>query len=56
MRMREKNFWLSRVSESAALGPVERISEVLFGLIMVLTFTGVISVAAEGRSEIRDLL
>jgi VIT1/CCC1 family predicted Fe2+/Mn2+ transporter len=38
------------------LDPFERVSEILFGLIMVLTFTGAISVAESGRSEIRTML
>jgi len=38
------------------LEPVERISEVLFGLIMALTFTGSISVSSAGHSEIRTML
>jgi hypothetical protein len=38
------------------LDPHERISEVLFGLIMVLTFTGSISVAESGRENIRAML
>ena len=38
------------------LSPVERISEVLFGLIMVLTFTGSLSVAEAGREDIRTML
>jgi VIT1/CCC1 family predicted Fe2+/Mn2+ transporter len=38
------------------LEPIERISEALFGLIMVLTFTGSLSVAGAGRSEIRTML
>lgn len=38
------------------LEPIERISEVLFGLIMVLTFTGSLSAAVAGRSEIRTML
>jgi len=38
------------------LDPVERSSEVLFGLIMVLTFTGSISVAAAERDEVREVL
>src|SRR5262245_9541418 len=33
-----------------------RISEVLFGLIMVLTFTGSLSVAEAGREDIRTML
>jgi VIT1/CCC1 family predicted Fe2+/Mn2+ transporter len=38
------------------LEPVERISEVLFGLIMVLTFTGSLSVAEAGRDDVRAML
>jgi VIT family len=38
------------------LDPIERTSEVLFGLIMVLTFTGTISVAESGNGEIRGVL
>jgi len=48
--------------DGAALGskrvlePSERIAEVLFGLIMVLTFTGSLSVAEAGRDDIRAML
>jgi VIT1/CCC1 family predicted Fe2+/Mn2+ transporter len=38
------------------LDPVQRSSEVLFGLIMVLTFTGSFSVATAGRQEMRTML
>ncbi len=38
------------------LEPHERISEVLFGLIMVLTFTGSLSVADAGRGGVRTIL
>jgi hypothetical protein len=38
------------------LEPIERISEVLFGLIMVLTITGSISVAEAGRETVRTML
>ncbi len=38
------------------LDPVERFSEVIFGLIMVLTFTGALSVAESGRQEVREML
>jgi len=38
------------------LEPSERISEVLFGLIMVLTFTGSLSVAEAGREDVRTML
>ena len=34
----------------------ERIAEVLFGLIMVLTFTGSLSVAEAERAEVRTML
>jgi len=35
---------------------MDRVSEVLFGLIMVLTFTGSLSVAQAGRTEVRTML
>ena len=38
------------------LSPVDRVSEVLFGLIMALTFTCTISVAEAGREEVREVL
>src|SRR5215831_10584935 len=38
------------------LDPVDRISEILFGLIMALTFTCTISVAETNRTEVRDML
>ena len=38
------------------LEPTERIAEVLFGLIMVLTFTGSLSVAEADRAEVRSML
>jgi hypothetical protein len=37
------------------LEPIERVSEALFGLIMVLTFTGTLSIAAE-RAEVAEML
>jgi len=39
-----------------ALEPIDRVSEVLFGLIMVLTFTGSLSVAEAGREDVRAML
>jgi len=39
-----------------ALDPIDRVSEVLFGLIMVLTFTGSLSVAEAGREDVRTML
>lgn len=38
------------------LEPAERVAEVLFGLIMVLTFTGSLSVAEAGRDDVRTML
>jgi hypothetical protein len=46
----------SMKSPKRVLEPYDRVSEVLFGLIMVLTFTGSLSVAEAGRSEIRTML
>jgi uncharacterized membrane protein YjgN (DUF898 family) len=38
------------------LEPAERIAEILFGLIMVLTFIGSLSVADAGRDDVRVML
>jgi hypothetical protein len=38
------------------LDPIDRVQEVLFGLIMVLTFTGSLSVAESGRDDVRVML
>jgi VIT1/CCC1 family predicted Fe2+/Mn2+ transporter len=38
------------------LEPGERVAEVLFGLIMVLTFTGTLSAAEADRAEVRTML
>ena len=43
-------------SEARVLDPGERIAEVLFGLIMVLTFTGSLSIADAGRDDVRIML
>lgn len=43
-------------SSKRPLDPYDRISEVLFGLIMVLTFTGSLSVAEAGREDVRAML
>lgn len=55
--MSDKNIWQKiKEKNQNALDPIDRISEVLFGLIMVLTFTGSISVGSDGKAEIRELL
>jgi VIT1/CCC1 family predicted Fe2+/Mn2+ transporter len=43
-------------SEHRVLDPVDRTSEVIFGLIMALTFTCSLSVATSGRQEVREML
>ena len=43
-------------SPTRVLDPADRTAEVLFGLIMVLTFTGSLSIADAGRADIRVML
>jgi len=43
-------------SSKGPLDPYTRVAEVLFGLIMVLTFTGSLSVAESGRADVRTML
>ncbi len=40
----------------SVLDPIDRISEVLFGLIMVLTSTGTLSVATAGRADVKTMI
>src|SRR6187549_2760885 len=47
---------ISIQSPRRLLDPIERVQEVLFGLIMVLTFTGSLSVAEAGREDVRTML
>ena len=42
-------------SRERVLNPVDRVSEMLFGLFMALTFVGAVSVAGAGREEIREM-
>lgn len=44
-----------RFERNRILDPQERASEVLFGLIMVLTFTGSLSVATSSRDDVREM-
>jgi hypothetical protein len=46
----------TRLRPIRILDPMSRVSELLFGLIMVLTFTGSISAAESGREDIRLML
>jgi VIT family len=43
-------------SENRLISPIERISEILFGLIMALSFTCAISVADTDRVDVREML
>ena len=55
--MEDKVFWEKLIyRKGAILDPVTRLSEVVFGLIMVLTFTGSVSIATSGRDDIRTML
>jgi VIT family len=45
-----------RTPSKPVLSPIDRLSEVLFGLIMVLTFTGSLSLAEAGRDDVRAML
>src|SRR5262249_55954492 len=46
----------STASYRGILDPMDRISEILFGLIMVLTYTGSLSVATADRAQTRTML
>jgi hypothetical protein len=46
----------SNSSSKRLLDPIDRVSEVLFGLIMALTFTCSMSAAEAGREDVRTLL
>ncbi|MCI0472657.1 MAG: VIT1/CCC1 transporter family protein [Ignavibacteria bacterium] len=52
----KSDFWKVRLNEWTSLEIPERMSEILFGLIMVLTFAGTISVSSAGEQEVGQLL
>ena len=54
MTIRAENV-IEKVVREPVLSPVDRISELLFGLFMALTFVGAVSVAEAGREEIRAM-
>jgi len=45
----------SEALRESVLSPVDRISELIFGLLMALSFTGAVSVAEAGRADIRAM-
>ena len=44
-----------QTTREPVLSPVDRVSEMLFGLFMALTFVGAISVAEPGKAQIREM-
>ena len=46
---------LQETTREPVLSPVDRVSEMLFGLFMALTFVGAISVAEPGKAQIREM-
>jgi hypothetical protein len=44
-----------KATREPILNPIDRISEMLFGLFMALTFVGAVSVADPGRAQIREM-
>jgi uncharacterized membrane protein YjgN (DUF898 family) len=40
----------------AILDPVDRVSEIMFGLLMALSFTGALSVASAGQEDVRTMM
>jgi len=46
---------IDKVVREPVLSPVDRVSELLFGLFMALTFVGAVSVTDSGREEVRSM-
>ncbi len=46
---------IEKESREPVLNVVDRVSEMLFGLFMALTFIGVVTVAGAGRAEVREM-
>lgn len=53
---RQKDFWKSRLNEWAVFEKRNRIKEILYGLITVLTLSRTISVSTAGKKEVKELL
>jgi VIT1/CCC1 family predicted Fe2+/Mn2+ transporter len=52
----KSSYWIHTIRASSDLGNIDRVNEVLFGLIMVLTFTCSISAATGGEEELSTIL
>jgi len=46
----------TKEKRAQVLDPVDRVSEVIFGLLMALTFTGTLSVATAGQEDVRTMM
>ena len=46
---------MAQVVREPVLSPVDRVMELLFGLLMALSFVGALSVAEAGRAEVREM-
>lgn len=46
----------NRYTKTSVLDPIDRVAEVIFGLLMAMSFVGSLSVASAGREEVRTLL
>ena len=46
---------IETAAREPVLSPVDRVSELLFGLFMALTFVGAVSVTGTGREEVREM-
>jgi VIT1/CCC1 family predicted Fe2+/Mn2+ transporter len=47
---------MANQERARVLDPIDRVSEIIFGLIMALTFTGSLSAASAGREDIRTMM
>jgi VIT1/CCC1 family predicted Fe2+/Mn2+ transporter len=55
MTTKSSSYWV-QIARNEGINNVDRLNEVLFGLIMVLTFTCSISAATAGREEVSTVL
>lgn len=57
MVMRKENdYWQKRIKEWTALDPLDRSSEIIFGLIMTLALTGSVRISLVGFADNKQLL
>jgi VIT1/CCC1 family predicted Fe2+/Mn2+ transporter len=53
---RERLEWAGLIPSRRLLDPDERVSEILYGLVMVVSITGTVSVATGGQGEVGTML